>query len=100
MFIEPPDIRQWFPSYVYESPELDELDFQDSDGIGKTRVEEENSIKSGNNRRIGDYGIDCAGKSKPLDRIESNGCGDSESGKFVAMVSESLSCILILASFA
>ncbi|KAL6535189.1 hypothetical protein OROMI_026563 [Orobanche minor] len=92
---EPPDIRQWFPN-VYESPDLPELDaFQDSDGIGKTRVEEEKTSKSGNNQPIGNYGDDdCTGQVKMSDRIEPNGCGYSEGWKSVAKVSGSSESLL------
>ncbi|XP_057799902.1 uncharacterized protein LOC131015493 isoform X2 [Salvia miltiorrhiza] len=70
---EPPDIRNWFPSYVYESPELDDLDcFQDSDGAGDRCVKEDSTRKSGNSCPIGKYDDACAGQVKPSHGIESN----------------------------
>lgn len=89
MFIEPPDIRNWFPSYVYESPELDKLDcFEDLDGAGETSIKEENTRRnSGNNLPVLEN--ECAGQVKSsLHRAELNGSDDSESCKPAAMVSE------------
>ncbi|KAL1531190.1 hypothetical protein AAHA92_33898 [Salvia divinorum] len=82
---EPPDIRNWFSSYMYESPELDNLSyFQDFDGDGYTCGKEEISGKFGNNHPT------ASGKQvKSSDGIESNGFNDSGCCKSAAMVSGS-----------
>ncbi|KAG6411547.1 hypothetical protein SASPL_129630 [Salvia splendens] len=88
---EPPNIRNWFSSYVYESPELDSLScFQDFDGAGDTCRKEEITGKFGDN-----HPTVSAKQMKPCDDvIESNGFDDSgccESGAAVSGSSESLS---------
>lgn len=54
---EPPDIRNWFSSYVYESPELDSNDnFGDSISRGR-EFEEDEQIADEENGVIGeDFG--------------------------------------------
>lgn len=65
LFIEPPDIKNWFSSYIYESPELDATDgFQDSDG-----AREESKGKSENH--VGDYDEACAAQLKISHGVES-----------------------------
>lgn len=94
MFIEPPDIRNWFSSYVYESPELDQLDcFEGLGGAEKTFIKEENTRKSGYNLPVGEN--ECAGvvKSSSDRRTESKGSeccksADVVSGACLAMYTE------------
>ncbi|KAL0395030.1 UNVERIFIED_CONTAM: hypothetical protein Slati_4469200 [Sesamum latifolium] len=62
---EPPDIRKWFSSYIYESPELNTFDgCGDFNGSGEICLEEEKEGKFGENRRVGksDNGLLSAGK--------------------------------------
>ncbi|KAL6550429.1 hypothetical protein OROMI_020917 [Orobanche minor] len=47
---EPPDIRNWFSSYTYESPELNTL--QDFQGFGETCIQEEKKGKSGESQPV------------------------------------------------
>ncbi|KAK6117463.1 hypothetical protein DH2020_048790 [Rehmannia glutinosa] len=50
---KPPDIRNWFSSYIYESPELNTLGgLQDFDGSEETCLEEEKKGKSGENQHV------------------------------------------------
>lgn len=70
LFVEPPDIKNWFSSYIYESPELDASDgFQDSDGAGESCPGEESNGKSGN--RVGGYDDACAAQLKLSHGVES-----------------------------
>ncbi|KAL0313079.1 UNVERIFIED_CONTAM: hypothetical protein Sradi_5707200 [Sesamum radiatum] len=60
---EPPDIRKWFSSYIYESPELNTLDgFGDFNGSGEICLEEEKEGKFGENVGKSDDGLLSAGK--------------------------------------
>ncbi|KAL9178094.1 hypothetical protein ABFS82_01G103000 [Erythranthe guttata] len=53
---EPPDIRNWFSSYEYESPELNTSDgFQDSDGSAENCLDEEKGVKSEGNQHLGNF---------------------------------------------
>ncbi|KAG6414203.1 hypothetical protein SASPL_126921 [Salvia splendens] len=87
---EPPNIRNWFSSYVYESPELDSSScFQDFDGAGDTCGKEEITGKFGDN-----HPTVSAKQVKPCDGIESNEFDDSgccESSAVVSGSAESLS---------
>lgn len=86
LLIEPPNIGNWFSSYVYESPELDSLIcFQDFDGAGDTCGKEEITGKIGDN-----HPAVSAKQVKPCDDgIESNGFDDSGCCESGAVVSES-----------
>lgn len=67
---EPPDIKNWFSSYIYESPELDASDgFQDSDVAGESCPGEESNGKSGN--PVGGYDDACAAQLKLSHGVES-----------------------------
>ncbi|KAK4434880.1 hypothetical protein Salat_0650900 [Sesamum alatum] len=51
---EPPDIRKWFSSYIYESPELNTFDgFGDFNGSGEICLEEKKEREFGENRPVG-----------------------------------------------
>ncbi|KAL0324585.1 UNVERIFIED_CONTAM: hypothetical protein Scaly_2425600 [Sesamum calycinum] len=74
---EPPDIRKWFSSYIYESPELNTSDgFGDINGSGEICREEEKEGKFGENRHVGksDYGLLSAEKESSDGIAE---CGES-----------------------
>ncbi|KAL0331565.1 UNVERIFIED_CONTAM: hypothetical protein Sangu_1702000 [Sesamum angustifolium] len=74
---EPPDIRKWFSSYIYESPELNTSDgFGDINGSGEICLEEEKEGKFGENRHVGksDYGLLSAEKESSDGIAE---CGES-----------------------
>ncbi|CAA0814387.1 Unknown protein [Striga hermonthica] len=95
---EPPDIRNWFTSYVYDSPELNTLDgLQDFHGPRETCLEEGKKGKSGENsvsvestdglvsagRELLGKAIDC-GKSDELEHVKlaATVAGSSESLSF------------------
>ncbi|KAL3817988.1 hypothetical protein ACJIZ3_003893 [Penstemon smallii] len=94
---EPPDIRNWFSSYVYESPELNMLDgLQNLDGSAETLNKAENKAKSGKCRNL--VKIDDAlvsGDKGLLDEIvecnESDKFEHSKPTVMVSRLSESLS---------
>ncbi|GER25720.1 SPX (SYG1/Pho81/XPR1) domain-containing protein /zinc finger (C3HC4-type RING finger) protein-related [Striga asiatica] len=95
---EPPDIGNWFSSYVYESPELNTLDgLQDFHGPRETCLEEGKKGKSGEipvavesidgsvsaGRKLLGKAIDC-GKSDELEHVKlaATVAGSSESLSF------------------
>ncbi|KAI3469013.1 hypothetical protein Pfo_025676 [Paulownia fortunei] len=94
---EPPDIREWFPSYIYQSPELNTLDgFQDFDGSGETCLQKEKKGKYGENQPVGKFDDDLlsAAKKSSDGIIKCNESDESEYSKSAALVtglSESLS---------
>ncbi|PIN13533.1 hypothetical protein CDL12_13845 [Handroanthus impetiginosus] len=97
---EPPDVRNWFPSYVYESPDLNTLDgVLDFDESGGTCLEEEKKRKSGENRLVGEFsdGLLPAAKESTDGIVKCNESNEFECSKSAAMVPE-LSESLSLAS--
>ncbi|KAL8539872.1 hypothetical protein ACS0TY_001470 [Phlomoides rotata] len=93
---EPPDIRNWYSSYVYESPELNTLDgFHDFDGSGETFVEDGKNTKSCGDRPVGKFDdalVDAP--KKPSDGMRCNESDEFTPGKSYSLVigsSDSLS---------
>ncbi|KAL6552120.1 hypothetical protein OROGR_008274 [Orobanche gracilis] len=91
---EPPDIRNWFSSYTYESPELYTL--QDFQGFGDTCIEEVKKGKYGESQPVdkSNYGL-LSAERKSSDKIikhkESDEFEYSKSAALVTGSSESLS---------
>ncbi|KAG8374665.1 hypothetical protein BUALT_Bualt10G0019600 [Buddleja alternifolia] len=96
---EPPDIRNLFSSYTYESPDLNTLDgFQDFTGAGETPLKEVKKAESGENQSVGtcDDGLLSAAKQSLNGIVNCNDSDEFEYSKYAAMVtgsSESLSLV-------
>ncbi|XP_051116997.1 uncharacterized protein LOC127241817 [Andrographis paniculata] len=85
---EPPDIRNWFSSYLYESPELNSVDgFLDLDGSKSASIEDDNKEKSGEILNEGKSEADflIAGKQLSEEIVHRNEPDVCESSKSDAM---------------
>ncbi|KAL3630062.1 hypothetical protein CASFOL_023046 [Castilleja foliolosa] len=94
---EPPDIRNWFPSFIYESPVLNTFDdLQDLDGSGETCLQEGKKRKAGENQPVGNsnYGLLSEARKSSRKIIKCHESDEFEHSKCAALVtgsSESLS---------